>query len=55
MELDDAQELDPAEGERIQQAPLPTQATLRARKFIPVQLWKFGIFNLKSLKTFFGE
>ena len=45
MELKDAQELDPAQGARLQQAPLPTKGTVRARKFLPVQLVKFGIFN----------
>ncbi len=55
MELKDAQELDPAQGDRLKQAPQPTKRTLRARKNLPVQLWKFGVFNLKSLKSFFGE
>lgn len=55
MDIADAQELDPVEGTRISQAPLPTPGTLRARKFIPVQLVKFAIFNLKSMKSFIAE
>ena len=55
MELKDAQELDPAQGARLQQAPLPTKGTVRARKFLPVQRVKFGIFNLKMMKVMFLE
>ncbi|MCI1676344.1 MAG: hypothetical protein LKJ57_07985 [Ancrocorticia sp.] len=55
MEVKDAQEFDPKEGARIEQAPLPTKTTLFTRNFIPLQLAKFAVFNLKSLKSFIAE
>lgn len=53
IQLNDAQELDPMQGARLQQAPLPTKQTLRTRNCLPLQLAKFGVFNLRMLKVFF--
>ncbi len=36
--------------QRIAEAPLPTKATLRARKSLPYQVLRFMAFNLKMLK-----
>ena len=55
MEPQNAQTLDPATGARIATAPLPTKGTLRSRKFLPVQLVKFAVFNLAMVKVFLSE
>ena len=36
--------------DRIAAAPLPTARTLRRRRSIPVQLWRFGQINLRMLR-----
>ena len=36
--------------ERIQSAPLPNARTLRARRSIPIQLWRFATINLRMLR-----
>ncbi len=36
--------------ERIAAAPLPTTRTLRRRKSIPLQLWRFASINLRMLQ-----
>ncbi|SDN54510.1 hypothetical protein SAMN05216355_10660 [Actinomyces ruminicola] len=41
------EELDPLEAERIARAPLPTPQTLRRRRFIPLQAYKFLETNLR--------
>jgi len=35
---------------RIAAAPLPTDRTLRSRRSIPVQLWRFAMINLRMLR-----
>jgi hypothetical protein len=35
--------------ERIAAAPLPTTSTLRRRGSLPLQLWRFVLFNLRLL------
>jgi hypothetical protein len=37
-------------GDRIAEAPLPTPRTLRRRRSIPLQLWRFGQINLRMLR-----
>lgn len=34
----------------ISHAPLPTNRTLRLRKNILIQLWRFAVINIKMLK-----
>ena len=36
--------------ERVAAAPLPTEATLRMRRNVPYQLWRFVIINLRMLR-----
>lgn len=36
--------------ERIAGAPLPTAKTLRRRRSLPVQAWRFAVLNLKMLR-----
>lgn len=36
--------------ERIAAAPLPTAATLRRRKSLPVQLVRFALINLRMMR-----
>lgn len=36
--------------DRIAAAPLPTARTLRRRRSIPVQLWRFGQINLRMMR-----
>jgi hypothetical protein len=36
--------------DRIAAAPLPTARTLRRRRSIPFQLWRFGTINLRMLR-----
>ena len=36
--------------DRIAAAPLPTARTLRRRRSIPLQLWRFGTINLRMLR-----
>lgn len=43
------EELDPEQAERIQRAPLPTKGTLRRRRCLPVQLFKFAVINLRIM------
>ena len=35
---------------RIAAAPLPTSRTLRRRRSIPLQLWRFARINLRMLR-----
>jgi len=37
-------------GDRIAAAPLPTARTLRRRRSIPLQLWRFGQINVRMLR-----
>lgn len=37
-------------GDRIAAAPLPTARTLRRRRSIPRQLWRFGQINVRMLR-----
>jgi hypothetical protein len=37
-------------GDRIDAAPLPTARTLRRRRSIPRQLWRFGQINVRMLR-----
>lgn len=39
--------------ERIADAPLPTDATLRTRQNLPVQAWRFARLNLKMLRIIY--
>ncbi len=41
--------MDTANG-RIAAAPPPTARTLRRRRSIPLQLWRFGQINLRMLR-----
>lgn len=41
------EELDPVQAARIARAPLPTKGTLRIRRFLPAQMWKFMMMNLR--------
>lgn len=43
------EELDPKTAARIASAPLPTKMTLFKRSFVPYQLVKFAIFNIRTL------
>ena len=36
--------------DRIAAAPLPTTRTLRRRRSIPLQMWRFGTINLRMLR-----
>lgn len=36
--------------EAIAQAPLPTAKTLRFRKSVPIQFWRFMAINFKMIK-----
>ncbi len=36
--------------DRIAVAPLPTAKTLRRRRSLPLQLWRFALINLKMLR-----
>lgn len=36
--------------ERISDAPMPTQATLRKRQNLFVQLWRFARINLRMIR-----
>lgn len=36
--------------ERMATAPLPTARTLRQRSSLPLQVWRFGLLNLKILR-----
>ncbi|MGO8893176.1 MAG: hypothetical protein ACLP8X_37285 [Streptosporangiaceae bacterium] len=36
--------------DRIAAAPLPTTRTLRRRRSIPRQIWRFGQINLRMLR-----
>ena len=38
------------ETESIKHAPLPTEKTLRSRKNLAFQLWRFAAINTKMLK-----
>jgi hypothetical protein len=40
--------------ERIADAPLPTDATLRTRQNLPVQAWRFTRLNLKMLRIIYS-
>ncbi|MDO5721775.1 MAG: hypothetical protein Q4P06_04440 [Actinomycetaceae bacterium] len=43
------EELDPHTAQRIANAPLPTKKTLFLRRFVPWQLVRFAIFNIRTL------
>jgi len=36
--------------EHLSTAPLPTAQTLRRRKSLPLQLWRFAVLNLKIIR-----
>lgn len=42
--------LDPVTAERISGAPLPTPKTLRRRRSLLFQSWRFALINLKMLR-----
>ena len=37
----------------IAKAPLPTAKTLKARKNLPIQLWRFIAINIRMVKMIF--
>lgn len=41
------------EDEVIARAPLPTEKTLRARKNVVMQFWRFIAINIRMLKMIF--
>jgi len=45
------QPYDPAAAAEIASAPLPTQATLRQRRNVFVQFWRFIAFNLMIVRV----
>lgn len=48
-ELKTVEQLDPGTQARIARAPLPTKLTTFKRNFVPYQLVKFMVFNLRTL------
>lgn len=40
--------------ERIADAPLPTRSTLRMRRNLLVQIWRFARINLKMMRIVFS-
>lgn len=40
--------------ERIADAPLPTRSTLRMRRNLLVQIWRFTSINLKMMRIVFS-
>ncbi len=40
--------------ERIADAPLPTRSTLRMRRSLLVQIWRFASINLKMMRIVFS-
>lgn len=36
--------------DRLATAPLPTASTLRRRRSLPIQLWRFAVLNLRMLR-----
>jgi hypothetical protein len=41
------------EGDSIAGAPLPTDKTLRARKNVLIQFWRFVAINIRMVKMIF--
>lgn len=46
----DVTTLDPQTAARIAEAPLPTRSTLRRRRSLALQAWRFALLNLKMLR-----
>jgi hypothetical protein len=46
----DVTALDPQTAARIAEAPLPTRSTLRRRRSLVLQTWRFALLNLKMLR-----
>ena len=46
----DVTALDPQTAARIAEAPLPTRTTLRRRRSLVMQAWRFALLNLKMLR-----
>ncbi|MDI9588535.1 MAG: hypothetical protein ACOX5I_07210 [Gleimia sp.] len=48
-ELKTVEQLDPDTAARLARAPLPTKFTTFKRNFIPYQLARFALFNIRTL------